>query len=331
MTKLFRKNKRECMSTNVEIVTLGYIFNEHIQAKDGTISGPFLGGTESFGSIGLAKAGYKIGAVTNIGPNTDRTLLALFEQAGVDMTGFNTYPGASETKDLLCYFPDGTKEIKYLTRAPRIKPHDIPESYLASMKVCLLCLVDYEVDTTTVRYILDRCENVLIAADLGGVGGAHSTDEWRDAYIVNDGGAKQKELMALIDIAKMSFEDYTCITGNSNASYKKAAQDILKMGPQIVVITLGGEGSYILTQDEIEYKIPAVTAFNGVIDTTGAGDTYTCIFTAEYQQTKDIEKAAYFAGAATSILIEKSGGASPERCPSREMIEERLARFLLNH
>jgi sugar/nucleoside kinase (ribokinase family) len=315
------------MSKGVDIVTLGYIFNEHIKTNDGVVSGPYLGGTESYGSIGLAKAGYTTGAVTNIGPDTEKELLEPFKIAGVDMAGFNVYPGESETKDLLCYFEDGTKEITYLKRAPRVMPQDIPEVYLKTMKVCMLCLVDYEVDTSTIKFIKNKCPDVIVSVDLGGTGGAHSTKAMRDEYIVANGGKKQKELIGLIDIGKMSLEDYICITGKADVSLREAAEDMLNAGLKIVIITLGGDGSYILTREGEEYRIPAVTPYHGVIDTTGAGDTYVCIFTAEYLKTGNIEKAAYFASATTSILIEKTGGASPQRCPSRKMIEERLKRF----
>lgn len=315
------------MAGNVEIVTLGYIFNEHICAADGTITGPFLGGTESFGAIGLARAGYPTGAVTNIGPNLESELRDPFLRAGVDLRGFQVYRDSSETKDLLCYFPDGTKEIRYLTRAPRILPHDVPEDYLNTMKVAVLCLVDYEVDTETIMYIKEKCPGLIISADLGGAGGAHSTPEWRNAYIKDNGGQRQKELMALLDITKMSYEDYECITGKNNVCWREAAQDILDQGPRIAILTLGKEGSYIRTSTGEEYHIEAVPAYNGVVDTTGAGDTYICIFTAEYVRTGDIETAAYFASATSSILIEKTGGASPDRCPSRDMIERRLERY----
>jgi len=312
------------MKKNIEIITFGYIFNEHIQTVDGNIIGPLLGGTASYGSIGLARAGYSTGIVTNIGPDTDKVLLAPFEQAGVDMDGFNVYEDGSETKDLLRYFEDGTKEIEYITRAPRIMPKDIPKSYLGSMKVMMLCLVDYEVDISTIKYIKEKCPDIIVAVDLGGAGGAHSTTALRNEYIVKDNGRLQKELMSLFDITKMSFEDYVCLSGKSDVSYYEAAKDIIDSGVKIAIITLGEEGSYILTREGKEYNISAVTPYNGVIDTTGAGDTYICIFTAEYFKTGDIERAASFASAATSILIEKTGGVSLDRCPDRKMIEKRL-------
>lgn len=316
------------MGKEIDVVTLGYIFNERIQTISGSIVGPFLGATASYGSIGLARAGYSTGLVSNIGSQTPWSLIKTFTEAGVDLQGLNIYPGASETKDLLRYFEDGTKLIEYETRAPRIMPQDIPNSYLETMRVMMLALVDYEVDLSTIHYVKERRPNVIISADLGGVGGAHSTAPLRKKYIYNKGGAMQKEYLSLIDIGKMSFEDYVCMTGKIGTNYREAAEDMIAAGIKIVILTLGAEGSYILTAEGKEYWIAPIKTYEGVVDTTGAGDTYISVFTAEYVQTGDILKAGMFASATTSILIEKTGGVSLERCPDRAAIEARINRYL---
>ncbi|MDD5017622.1 MAG: carbohydrate kinase family protein [Eubacteriales bacterium] len=317
------------MHYGVDIVVLGYIFNEHIMDKDGHISGPFLGATAAYGSMALGRAGFSTGLVSNVGPDTPFSLIEPFIKANVDLEGLNKYPDSCETKDILKYFDDGTKIIEYETRAPIIMPNDIPNKYLDTMKVMMLCLVDYEVDIKTIEHVRHKRKDVLVSADLGGIGGAHSTKELRNQYIYLNGGQLQKKVLSLIDIGKMSSEDYACISGKKSFTLKDAAQDLLDQGLSIVVITLGEDGCYIRTKDGQEFKTPAVTPINGVVDTTGAGDTFIVIFTAEYVRTGDIEKSALFASATSSILIEKTGGVSVERCPDRAMIEERLKSFLI--
>ena len=316
------------MSCGVDIVVLGYIFNEHIMDKDGQIRGPFLGATAAYGAMALGRAGFNTGLVSNVGPDTPFLLIEPLLKAGVNLKGMNSYPNACETKDLLKYFKDGTKIIEYKTRAPVIMPNDIPEIYLDTMKVMMLCLVDYEVDIEAIKYVKEKRKDVIVSADLGGIGGAHSTEKLRETFIYSNGAQRQKEYLSMIDIGKMSAEDYSCISGRKDFSLRDAAQDLIDQGLRIVVITLGEDGCYILTAQGQEFEKPAVTPFNGVVDTTGAGDTFIAIFTAEYERTGDIEKAALFASATSSILIEKTGGVSLERCPDRDMIEKRIERFI---
>jgi nucleoside kinase len=81
-------------------------------------------------------------------------------------------------------------------------------------------------------------------------------------------------------------------------------RELLQLGVQIIVLTLGSQGSRILTASD-EIDIPAVT--RTVIDTTGAGDAFTAGFLAGHFKQYDLATCGRLAAAAASFALERVG------------------------
>jgi fructokinase len=80
--------------------------------------------------------------------------------------------------------------------------------------------------------------------------------------------ARTRELAALATVVKASDEDLAHLY--PDVGWRAAALDLLAQGPELVVVTLGGEGAVGLRNgSELAAPAPAVP----VIDTVGAGDT----------------------------------------------------------
>uniref|UniRef100_A0A0K0D0Q4 Ribokinase n=1 Tax=Angiostrongylus cantonensis TaxID=6313 RepID=A0A0K0D0Q4_ANGCA len=85
-----------------------------------------------------------------------------------------------------------------------------------------------------------------------------------------------KVMMALTDIVCMNeseAEFITTIPQHTLEDVKKAAAQVLNMGPQHSIVTLGSKGCILATKDEpeiVHIPVPKVTA----VDTTGAGDCF---------------------------------------------------------
>lgn len=97
-----------------------------------------------------------------------------------------------------------------------------------------------------------------------------------------------------------SKEEVTILTG---LDYKKGARELLGFGPQIVVVTLGSEGCYVLTKSE-EFQTPVFPLRQeDTKDTTGAGDVFAASFLAGVLKKEPLRKCAEFANrmAAKSI------------------------------
>ena len=85
---------------------------------------------------------------------------------------------------------------------------------------------------------------------------------------------------------------------------EKAARDLIGLGIETLVITLGAEGAWAFEKDEQVY-IPAFPVT--VIDTTGAGDCLHAAFLATQSLGWDLNRRLTFASAAAALSIQQLG------------------------
>lgn len=109
-----------------------------------------------------------------------------------------------------------------------------------------------------------------------------------------------------------------CIDNEENA--KKAAEWFFSKGVKNVLITLGGRGVFIAT-DEKQAIIPAYKV--DAIDTTGAGDAFNGGLVAALAEGKDLWQAASFANALAAIAVQRLG--TTPAMPTRAEIDEFIA------
>jgi ribokinase len=99
-------------------------------------------------------------------------------------------------------------------------------------------------------------------------------------------------------------------------SAEKAAKRLLELGVKEVIITLGAEGAMHCTQEACQHiKAPTVK----VVDTTGAGDTFTGGLATALTEGFEIDKALCFANHAAALAVTKSG-AQPS-VPTRQQVD----------
>ena len=113
-------------------------------------------------------------------------------------------------------------------------------------------------------------------------------------------------------------------------SLVKAAREIMRMGPQFLIIKKGEHGALLFHGDHVFFA-PALP-LEEVFDPTGAGDTFAGGFIGHLAKTRDISfenmKTAIIIGSAmASFCVEKFG---PDRLKeiSKEDIDERLNEFV---
>jgi ribokinase len=98
---------------------------------------------------------------------------------------------------------------------------------------------------------------------------------------------------------------------------RNAASALLALGPPVVVITLGSNGSFIATAGFSQY-VPSYKV--NAVDTTAAGDVYCGSLAVALVEGKTLIEAVRFAGAAAAISVTRLG-AQPS-APRREEIED---------
>ena len=90
----------------------------------------------------------------------------------------------------------------------------------------------------------------------------------------------------------------------------------------LIVNTLGGEGSRIITDDD-EVIVSAISP-DAVVDTTGAGDGFRAGFYAGLCRSLPLEECAWMGAATASFIVESMGAQSV--LPTWEMVQRRAAR-----
>jgi fructokinase len=126
-------------------------------------------------------------------------------------------------------------------------------------------------------------------------------------------------LIAMCDILKISDEDITWITGKTDLAV--AARKWLNSGAKVVVITRGENGVEVFTKG-LSFKQPSLSV--KVVDTVGAGDTFTAGFLASLQKAGKLNKAAVsyldetslrnavtYAARAAAVTVSRAGANPP--------------------
>ena len=111
-----------------------------------------------------------------------------------------------------------------------------------------------------------------------------------------------KAMLRHTDIVFSSADGLRVLTKSSNAD--DGVDEILSMGPEIVVLTMGSEGAVVFTPkarcSTAVYDVP-------VKDSTGAGDCFHAAFLYGILSDWNFQQCLEFASAASAILVQKIG------------------------
>ena len=137
-----------------------------------------------------------------------------------------------------------------------------------------------------------------------------------------------KAVLKKIDVLTINDEEARQLSGEY--SLVKAAQTILEMGPEYLVIKKGEHGALLFNKESVFFA-PALP-LEDVFDPTGAGDSFAGGFIGYLASTRDIsfdnmKRAIIFGSAMASFCVEKFG---TERLIglSQEEIDERVQDFI---
>ena len=298
--------------TRFDLIAAGHIVSEMIYFPDRTI-GPVLGSPPAYSLVASATQGTKVGVVTKIGEDFPQDLLETFKQVGIDIRGITTCPTSSRSE--LIYDDQGSKEIKFPTRADYIKAADVPEDY-KNCRMFYVCTMEDDLQLDQIPEVVTYGQESAI--DLGGYGGVHMGKKRRGELAYVDDFAL--EVASHFDFVKASDEDCYAIFGNKKEP-EFYAKSLIDQKTKAVLITLGKDGVFVCTSKWMKH-VPPLSG--NPIDATGGGDTFMAGFLSEYLRSGDILQAAVFGSATALCVIEKTGGVKPERMPTEEQIRVRI-------
>ncbi|KAG8077479.1 hypothetical protein GUJ93_ZPchr0007g3259 [Zizania palustris] len=115
------------------------------------------------------------------------------------------------------------------------------------------------------------------------------------------------ELLSLVDIFSPNETELARLTGMHTETFEQisqAAGACHKMGVKEVLVKLGSQGSALFIEGEKPIRQPIIPAAE-VVDTTGAGDTFTSAFAVALVEGKPKKECMRFAAAAASLCVQR--------------------------
>jgi ribokinase len=141
--------------------------------------------------------------------------------------------------------------------------------------------------------------------------------------VVLDGAPQDPALLALADVVRADAHEAELLTGEpvgDVAAAARAAADLRRRGPSLVVLEVSGRGN-LFAGPEGTWFLPDVET--EVVDPTGAGDALVATLTAALTRRRPLETAARLAVAAAAATTEHAGGRPRLSRPDLDRLQPR--------
>lgn len=244
------------------------------------------GGPVATALVTLARLGARVSFIGKMGNDENaQFMLEEFKREGVDTKGVVFQKDSSSPFAFVTIEKSSGKRTIFWTRfnLQPITADELNKELITSAKMLFLDEYEPEAALLAARWAQNR--KVKVALD------------------ANDLQPHIEELIKFSDYFITSQEFSEKFSGIDNPA--KAAEKMSKLGPSLVVITLGERGSFCWFEGKIIVK-PAFRV--KVVDTTGAGDVFHGAFLFGLLQNWDMEKIMIFSNAVAALKCTKLGG-----------------------
>jgi len=301
----------------VDVIAIGELLidmiadNPGLRLEEQIIFKRFAGGAPANFAVGIKRLGLTSGVITKVGNEFfGRFLLETLKKEQVDISQIKI---TNEYKTALAFVGLDEKRNPSFSfyRSPcadiMLTQEEISEEYIKSAKL-LMCGTVSMADEPA-RSAIFKAINY---AKKHGLQVACDPNLRDDLWHFKDPREHIFRVLKDTDIFLPSITEAEFITGEKG---EKAFETILDLGPSIVAITHGAEGSTVLTKDE-EFFAPSYKV--DVVDTTGAGDAFAAGLITGLLTNMPLEKIPYFANAVSAVKITRKGAMN---IPTRKEVE----------
>lgn len=244
-------------------------------------------------AVNFAKLGLECGLVANVGGDSaGRDILATLHQANVDTRLVHINPKKmSNYHYVLWYKEDRTILIKhedYDYYWPKLKPREVPKwIYFSSIGKNALEFHDDLADW------LEENPEVKLAFQPG-------------TFQMEMGAKRLRRIYQRSEIMACNREEAVYITDGNYDDVNSLFDRLHKLGPKIVVISDGPNGSYA-SDGENRFKMPPYPDPKPPLERTGAGDAFTSTFVAAIMKGNTIDGALQWAPISSMNVVQHVG------------------------
>ena len=250
------------------------------------------GGPIATAMVALSRLGCKTAMLDKLGDDwRGKLILEEFQREGVSTDHLLVAKErTSSIASILVRKGDGARTITYSPGdVDELSPSELPEKVISASRI--LHLNGRHLLSCLTAAQIARQNGVLVSFD----GGAHRFNE------------RLLESIRLCDICIVARQFAYSLSGKEELEV--SASHILSLGPWIVVITAGAEGSWAFDQTGQCLFQPAFVSVD-TVDTTGAGDAYHGAFLCGILNNYNLGRCAEFASAVAAINTQRLGGRS---------------------
>jgi len=276
----------------LDLVCFGNVTIDDVVLYNGTVRMACLGGDTIYAALAARLWSNSVELVAPVGSDYPQSHLVRLQESDFDLSGLPRRDAPTH-RNWVIYEQDGrrtwitrTDSSKFFLLSPLTA--DVPQSFRQA-KAHLIMAMDLAAQEDLVAGLCGS--ESLIALDP------------QEDYIPGNQNRILKMLES-VDIFLPSEVEVERLLGHKD--YSRAARQLSMLGCRIVVIKLGAEGS--LVYDARSDRLVRLPAFlTQVLDTTGAGDSYSGGFMAQFIQTGDIAQAAVAGTISASFAVEGFG------------------------
>ena len=274
---------------------------------------PGFGGDTSNAMVAAARQGARSAYFTAVGDDIfGHAFLELWDREGIDRTSVITSQSA-QTGIYFITYENGDHRFSYWrsgSAASRVSRRDVPEAKIAAARILHVSGISQGISDSA-------SEAVSHAIDLARKGGtlvSYDTNLRLKLWPLEKARTVIHAAVAHADIARPSIDDARQLTQLD--SPEEICRFYLDLGPSLVALTMGKDGTMVATRKEMHIIPPKPVK---PVDATGAGDAFDGAFMARYLETHDPFAAAEWANAAAALSTLGYGAVEP--MPRRAEVE----------
>ena len=296
-------------SFNMDLVVRLPVIPKPGETLLGGVFATYPGGKGSNQAVAAARLGGEVTMIGRVGADAfGDQLLAAARAEGIDTRFVGVDPHTATGVALIQVDAQGQNSIAVASGANfTLTAADVADALARLDRVDML-----------VMPLETPLETIVTAAELARKAGAR--------VVLNPAPAQHlsPELLTTVDVLVPNEHEAAFMTGieiqSRRQDARRAAEQLLRSGPDSVIITMGSEGALIAELAEPAPIFTQAAAFAvDAIDTTAAGDAFVGALAVMLGEGQSLTEAARFASAAAAIAVTRAG-AQPS-LPTRGEVE----------